>query len=807
MYRRRVRATVVGGLLFMLTTGLQGRQDKQEVERRYVQFQDVRLSDPFWAPRLEMNRRVTLDWNLSQCERTGRLNNFKRAAAGERGTYEGLLFNDSDVYKAIEGAAYLLATERDALLESRIDALIDQIQAAQDKDGYLNTYYLLEKDRSQRWTREEHDHELYCAGHLIEAGIAYHEATGKSKLLEVAIRFADLIEKTFGPGPGQRAEVPGHQEIEIALVRLGRFTQDAGYINLAKYFLEERGRKDRRPLYGPYAQDEMPVADLKSAAGHAVRAAYMYTAMADIALATGESAYGPALDRLWNDVAGSKLYVTGGIGARAAGEAFGDPFELPNNEAYSETCASIANAMWNSRMFLLTGDAKFLDVLETALYNAIPAGVGLGGDRFFYVNPLASDGGSGRQPWYDCACCPPNILRFLPQIPGLVYAVSGNDSIYVNLFMQNSADVRLGADFVQLDMRTDYPWGEEVRLTVKPRSPREFAVHIRVPQRHNGGGWPGGLYQPVNDLDNQPIMVRVNGEVVSYRNADGFAVVRRSWQPGDVIEFALPMEVTLFRAHPEVKACENRVAIVRGPVVYCLEGPDHGGHVRNLWIPTTPDNRVAILPMERDSLGTFLPFEVGGLAREQKAGESAPTDVPTVLRPIPYCAWANRGPSEMAVWVPMTPTLARILPPPTIASKSRVSVSHCYSMDTPLGANDQIDPSSSGDHSVQRLTFWPRKGTTEWVQYDFEKQTRVSQIAVYWFDDSGRGECRTPAAYRVLLSEDGRTWRPVDNPRGLGTATDEFNVTTFDEVNASAIRLEIDLHAGFSGGVLEWKVR
>ena len=608
-----------------------------------VPFTQVRVADAFWRPRIETNRRTTVRYCFERCEQTGRISNFAKAAGLMEGGFEGIYFNDSDLYKVIEGAAYSLKSSPDPRLEEYVDGVIDKIATAQWEDGYLYTFYSLPKRQPEkRWTECYKMHELYCAGHFFEAAVAYYQATGKRKVLDVAIRLADYIDSVFGPG--RQYDVPGHQEIEIGLVKLYHVTGQDQYLKLAKFFIDQRGRDEHRKLYGIYCQDHKPVIDQTEAVGHAVRAGYLYTGMADVAALTGEQAYVKALDALWHDIVDGKQYVTGGIGARHSGEAFGDKYELPNESAYCETCAAIANALWNHRMFLMTGDGKYIDVLEKVLYNGFLSGVGLSGDRFFYPNPLASSGQHERSPWFDCACCPVNVVRIVPSIPGYAYAQRGRD-IYVNLFIGGQADLTVGDDPVALKTETRYPWDGKVRITVEPGKTGEFAILVRIPGWAAGQAWCTDLYAFADDVRGRP-RVTVNGQVVRGRPENGYARLNRRWNSGDVIELDLPMPVRRVVSHPRVQANVGRVALQRGPIVYCAEWPDNDGAVDNILLPDT----VQLTAEHRGDLLGGVTVLTGKVPAVHSAGGKDYT-VAQPFTAIPYYAWAHRGKGPMAVWL------------------------------------------------------------------------------------------------------------------------------------------------------------
>ncbi|OHB78529.1 MAG: six-hairpin glycosidase, partial [Planctomycetes bacterium RBG_16_55_9] len=578
--------------LFVLLAGCQVPKPESLAA---VPFTEVSFADEFWTPRLETNRKVTLPYDFKKCEETGRIDNFAKAGGLMEGKFQGIRFDDSDVFKVIEGAAYSLRLHPDPELDKYLDNLITKIAAAQEDDGYLYTCRTIDPNHlpadagQTRWSFLQSSHELYNVGHMYEAAVAHYQATGKRTLLDVAIKNADLIDRVFGPG--KKRDVPGHEEIEIGLVKLYGVTGNEKYLALAKFFLDERGRANGRKIYGAYCQDHRPVIRQNAAVGHAVRAGYLYTGMADVAALTGDAGYVEALERIWQDVVSKKLYITGGIGARGGGEAFGDGYELPNKEAYCETCAAIANAMWNHRMSLLHADAKYIDVLERVIYNGFLSGVSLSGDRFFYPNPLASDGKYQRSPWFGCACCPTNIVRFMPSLAGYAYARSRN-SLYVNLFVSGSAMVQMGADAVRVTQQTRYPWEGHVKIMVEPESRtagKVFTIYVRIPGWTQESPVPSDLYYYCDlgprDWTGRKVTVKVNGEPIALEIVRGYTRIARAWQVGDVIELELPMPVRRVRAHAKVRADAGRVALQRGPIVYCFEGADNPQGVASLVLP------------------------------------------------------------------------------------------------------------------------------------------------------------------------------------------------------------------------------
>jgi DUF1680 family protein len=745
-------------------------------------FQEVQVTDAFWGKRIHTNRTATIEANLRQCEVTGRIRNFAIAGKLEEGKHKGLLFDDSDLYKVLEGIAYTLTSQRDAELEKRTDAIIDKIAAAQQSDGYLNTYYTLVKPQ-ERWKNIQYGHELYCSGHLIEAAVAYHQATGKRKLLDVAIKLADHIDRTFGPG--KKVDTCGHEEIELALVKLYRATKEERYLKLAQFFLEVRGRKDKRRLFGEYAQDHKPIREQTVVAGHAVRAMYLYCGMADVAGLTGDRKLLDAITRIWHDVADRKMYVTGGIGPSASNEGFTVPYDLPNDSAYAETCAAIGMALWNHRMFLMSGEGKYADVLEREVYNGLLSGVSLTGDRFFYVNPLGSVSNHHRVPWFDCSCCPTNIVRYIPGMGERVWAHRDN-AIWAVLYMGNHATVPLKDGKVRLTEKTSYPWEGDIEITVEPEKPFAFDVNLRIP------GW----------CTAEPSLT-INGEKVAEAVERGYVRLSRTWKAGDVIKLSLPMPVERVYADPQVKADVGRVALQRGPVVYCVEGVDNRDGVRHLCLPK---GTKLSAKFDKELLGgvTVVCGEVLAVSRP---GEKLETK-PVKFKAVPYFAWDNRAAGPMIVWLAEEPERAEVAGEDGILIDGvRIRASHLNPTDTLETLSDGGVPKSSKDHSIRRMTWWDHKGSTEWVSYRTAKPRTLSSASVYWFDDTGIGGCRVPAEWR-LLWRDGSEWKPVKLLPGEshGTALDRFNAVKFEPVTTAELRLEVKLQPNFSGGVLKWRV-
>jgi len=770
-----------------------------------VPFTQVRFNDGFWAPRMETNRKVTIPYAFAKCEENGRMANFAIAGGLMRGEHRGNYpFDDTDPYKIIEGASYALVLHPDPELEKYLDDLIAKIAAAQEDDGYLYTCRTNKSEKlagwagETRWSNLSRSHELYNAGHMYEAAVAHFQATGKRTFLDVAIRSADHINSVFGPDKLRLP--PGHQIIEMGLARLFRATGDADYLVLAGFFLNERGRThDGRALWGAYCQDHLPVVEQDEAVGHAVRATYMYSGMADVAALQSDVRYIEAIDRLWENVVSRKLYITGGVGASGHGEAFGDSYELPNMSAYCETCAAIGNVYWNHRLFLLHGHAKHVDVMERTLYNALISGVSMDGKLFFYPNPLESHGQHKRSPWFGCACCPGNMTRFIASVPGYAYAHKG-DVLYVNLYAASSADIEMKGNTVHVGQKTRYPWDGDVEIVVSPEREDEFSVHLRIPGWARNRPVPSDLYRFLKRSEEKPV-IEVNGRPIEPDMEAGFARIRRAWKKGDRVTLRLPMPVRRVLAHENVKDDRGKAALQRGPIVYCAEWPDHeDGRVLNLFLP---DDAVLGSEFCGGMLNGVQVITGRAFSTRRVENSEAFVSKETDLVAIPYYAWAHRGQGEMAVWLAREPDAARPLASPSIASSSKATASGGKGL---LAVNDQIEPKSSIDHDNMFFHWWPRKGTLEWVRYDFEKAGEVSQAEVYWFDDTGIGECRLPASWRILY-RDGEEWRQVYTTGTYGVEKDRYNRVVFETVKTDALRLEVQLPEEFSTGIHEWRVK
>lgn len=644
---------MIGRLLIVAVTIAAGAIAQAPPRAPIVQVpqRSVTLLEGFWQKRLDVNRTVTIPHLMRQNEATGRVANFARAARRAAGAYEGRRFNDTDVYKAIEAASYALIDRPDPALDRQLDDLIAVIAAAQEPDGYLYPARTIDPKHPApgagpaRWVHLNGSHELYNAGHLYEAAVAHFQATGKRSLLDVAIRNATLVRSVFGPD--KRRAVPGHEEIELALVRLADATGTPAYVDLSAFFLDERGRTHQIEPYpdGPFAmyndreyrQDHLAVVDQRRAVGHAVRATYLYAGMTDVASRLDRPAYRPALEALYDDVIGKRLYLTGGIGARSGTESFGDDYELPSARAYTETCAAIGLEQWAVRMFRLTGVARYLDLAELVLYNGALSGVSASGDRFFYQNPLASDGTVERRAWFDVACCPANLARTLAQLPGLMYATAGS-TIYLTIYGSSEARVTVDGVPMRITQRTRYPWDGNIELRVEPDRTVSATVALRIPGWAQGRPVDSDLYRMLDPNVPAPTAV-VNGQAVRMAFDRGFARITREWRPGDVVHVYFPMPVQRVVAHPALIDTTGRVALQRGPLVYAFESADNGSGLENLRIPADAEIRAAA---RADLLGGI----------EVLTGEGVGADGrPRAFTAIPYYTWANRGAGEMRVWL------------------------------------------------------------------------------------------------------------------------------------------------------------
>jgi uncharacterized protein len=768
-----------------------------------VPFTAVKVTDMFWGQRLKASREVTIPLAFSKCEETGRYKNFVMAATpSEKNKVEGFTFDDTDVYKTIEGASYSMQTFPNKKLDHYIDSVLVLVAAAQEPDGYLYTFRTMNPKHThewagtKRWEKEEDlSHELYNLGHMVEGAIAHYQSTGKRNFLDIAIKYADCAVREVGDNPGQTMVVPGHQIAEMALSKLYVLTGDIKYLNFAKLLLDKRGRTERKE---EYSQSHKPVLEQDEAVGHAVRATYMYTGMADVAALTGDTAYIHAIDRIWSNIVDKKLYITGGIGATGNGEAFGKNYELPNMSAYCETCAAIANVYMNYRLFLLHGDAKYFDVLERSLYNGLISGVSLDGGGFFYPNPLESIGQHQRQPWFGCACCPSNICRFIPSVPGYIYAVHNSD-VYVNLFMSNHSDLKVNGKAVELKQSTNYPWTGDVNLEVSPKGKQDFTLKIRVPGWVQGDVVPGNLYS-YTDKKTLGYTVKVNGKVVASTIEKGYFSINRAWKKGDKVEVHFDMEARTVKANPAVEADRGKIAVERGPIVYCAEWPDNDFNIFSIILNKKPVFKVE---SKKDLLYGINTIQTDAQSLSYDAqGKLVAKEVK--LNMIPYYAWAHRGSGDMAVWLPVDLSATRPAMPPTIASESKVNASHKVKSISAI--NDGLVPKDENDRTLPYYHWWPKEGTTEWISYDFATEKTVSRSTVYWFDDAPWGGCRVPQSWKVFYKDKNGEWLPVENTNAYKVEKGVGNEVVFKPVTTKAIKLEVKMAEKNAAGIFEWEV-
>ncbi len=817
----KIRFKLLSGCIALM--GMSACEDsyvRPDAPIKEVPFTQVHLADNFWTPRIEINRTVSIPSAFRECEKNGRFDNFAIAGRLKNGEHRGdFSFDDTDPYKIIEGASYSLAVKYDKALDAYLDSVIALIAAAQEPDGYLTTcvtnkcYRLSGWWGTQRWEKIN-SHELYNSGHLYEAAVAHYRATGKRSLLDVAIRNADLVCNVFGPGEGQKHVPSGHPIAEMALAKLYKVTGDDKYLKMAKYFVEETGRGTDGHRLSEYSQDHKPILQQDEIVGHAVRAGYLYSGVADVAALTNDTAYFGALTRIWDNMASKKLYITGGIGSRSQGEGFGPDYELHNHTAYCETCASIANVYWNHRMFLATGNAKYADVLERALYNGVISGVSLSGDKFFYDNPLESMGQHERRHWFGCACCPGNITRFMASVPYYMYATQGND-VYINLYIQSKSEIDAEGNNLTLEQVTDYPWDGKIRVKLLSMSSNQaggvaaqtFALRFRIPGWAHDAPVPTDLYSFTNK--SRAYTVSVNGKKTNAKVYDGYATLSRVWKAGDVVELDFPMDVRRVRANEHVEDDRGKLAIERGPIIFCLEGKDQADStVFNKFIPDGT-------PMEASYDARLLNGVVVLTGMAKEVGKDGNVkDVPFTA--IPYATWNNRGADQMAVWIPESAQYARPVLEPTIAGKARTLMLQApIQKDAPesasvetwaWGVNDGWEPKRSSDISKPYHYWWLKRGTPETLAYEFDRPYTVSNVEVYWLDfDHYDGDFRVPESWK-LYYKDGNVWKEVEALDEYTVKKDCYNKLNFKPVQTKGLKIVAQLQKGVSGGVIEWKV-
>lgn len=807
--------------LTLISCGATEEKSKVQLgEIKEVPFTDVHFTDDFWLPRMEINRTVSIPSAFHQCEINGRFDNFALAGGLIKGEHKGdFSFDDTDPYKIIEGASYSLAVKYDPKLDAYLDSVITLISAAQEPDGYLTTCVTNKCTRlsgwwgSSRWEKIN-SHELYNSGHLYEAAVAHYKATGKKTLLNVAIKNADLVCQVFGPNEGQKHVPSGHPIIEMALAKLYNVTDDEKYLKMARYFVDETGRGTDGHKLSPYSQDHKPIIDQDEIVGHAVRAGYLFSGVTDVASLQHDKKLFDAVNRVWENMASKKLYLNGGIGSRPQGEGFGPNYELNNFNNYCETCASIANVYWNQRMFLATGDSKYIDVLERTLYNGLIAGVSLSGDKFFYDNPMGTPGGHARQQWFGCACCPGNVTRFMASVPGYVYAIDQKD-VYVNLFVGGNSKLKVGDTEVELVQKTQYPWNGYVEIDVTPNKNDKFTLLVRIPGWAKNKPVPSDLYAYV-DGSNPQVKVLVNGSETKKHTRAGYWVIEREWKKGDKVTLTMDMPVRRVEANPQVRYDKGLLAMERGPILYALESIDQKrDYIFDIVIPR--DSKIES-HFEKNLLNGVVVLEGNAFAVEKDSASGKVIEKPLTFKAIPYSTWNNRGIGQMVVWTPATKEYAIVKPEPTIASEAM-----------PVdgwGFNDQFEPTSSDDINTPYHYWWLKAGTEESIGYKFKKPERISSVEVYWLAfDHYDVIYKAPESWK-LLYKTGNTWKEVKNTSPYGTELDKYNKVSFEPITTTELKMVVQLQRpktekaaeengpqvvdvgrkGYSGGVIEWKV-
>lgn len=793
-----------------------GNKSKETIKQ--VPFTNVHFTDNFWAPRIEINRTVSIPSAFSESEKSGRFDNFALAGKIISCEHQGdFSFDDTDPYKIIEGASYSLAVKYDTKLDAYLDSVINLISKAQEPDGYLTTCVTNKCTRLSGWwgkARWEkiNSHELYNSGHLYEAAVAHYQATGKKTLLNVAIKNADLVCSVFGPDSGQIHRPSGHPIIEMGLAKLFNVTGNPKYLAMAKYFVEETGRGIDGHKLSEYSQDHKPILKQTEIVGHAVRAGYLYSGVADVASLTNDSAYFNALSRIWENMAGRKLYITGGIGSRSQGEGFGPDYELHNHTAYCETCASIANVYWNQRMFQATGESKYIDVLERALYNGVISGVSLSGNKFFYDNPLESMGQHERQAWFGCACCPGNITRFMASVPGYMYAVQ-NNNIFVNIYSQSTASFNVQKNKIELKQITQYPWDGKVSIAVYPEKSQKMVLKLRIPGWARNEPVPTDLYAYA-DYQSLTVKMKLNGKALKYKIENGYITINRKWKKGDQVDLELPMLVRRVIAHKNVTDNVGKMSIERGPIVYCIEGKDQPDkYIFNKYILPNTNMEYSF---DKNMLNGVVVLK-GKAIELHKNADNKITENEVSFTAIPYSTWNNRGADQMAVWIPTSAAYAKPIPEPTIASKARAIVykapiqndapeSAATATEGAWGVNDHWEPKSSADNSKPYHYWWLKRGSSETIAYEFENEELVSQVQVYWLDfDHYDTNYRVPESWK-LYYKDGKNWLEVQALNEYGIKKDGYNTLNFKPVRTSGLRIVAQLKKNESGGIIEWKV-
>lgn len=796
----------------------------EEASLQEVSFDRVTLTDDFWSPRLERQRTVLVPFAFSRTEEA--VVHLQAAADVLAGKPQANppkphRYITSDLYKVMEGAAYLLKSHRDPEIEARMDRITDVIAASQKPDGYIFPPHVIgnsgprDEAGDKPYSYEVHSHETYNVGHLYEAAVAYYKATGKRKLLDIAEKNARHVNHVFFEGdPAYNGgkpvnQAPGHQEIELALVKMHEATGDPLYLMMARRFLEVRGVTyvpHGEGIMAPtYAQQHAPVLKQDAPVGHAVRATYMYSAMADVGRLEHDPAYGEALDKVWGNMVNKLIHITGGLGAIHGIEGFGPDYELPNADAYNETCAAVGNVFFNYRLFLNQRDARYLDVAEVSLFNNVLAGVNLEGNRFFYVNPLESDGHrpfnqgtAGRAEWFHTACCPTNLARLLPQVAGMIYAADKGD-LYVALYAGSETQVDLAGTKVKVVQRTGYPFSGKVELSLDPEAPAEFALRLRIPTWTGERFMPGNLYPFLNTAPSTGFNVMVNGKTETATMEKGFAVIHRKWSAGDKVSLELPMPVRFAGCDPRVKADVDRIAVTRGPLVYCAEKADNPGGVLNAFLANPPAaSEIKLSGVDVAGLAKVTAVSVP--AQSLVEGKATAAE----LKLIPYYAWNNRGAGQMEIWLPRKREMT--VPRAEDSPFKEVRASHTYERDLAEAVGDLRSPTDSKDGGIPRWTSWPQRGKAQWVEVDLKKPGKLRSLAPYWYDDGGG--VQLPVSWEIETRHHGE-WSPLKlyNTDAYQQVKDQFNVVhPASPLPVDAIRVKMVPKADACVGILELRV-
>lgn len=797
-----------------------------------VSFDKVTLQDHFWSNRMKLQKEVLVPVAFERTEEA--VEDLRRTANYLKGIKEPLpsdsRFNTSDLYKVIEGAAYLLKMERDSELEKQIDDIAKIISEAQEEDGYLYPAHTTGSfvtaprwggagmgDKPYSWV--VHSHELYNIGHLYEAAVAYYQATGKKNLLDIAEKSAKHVNKVFFEGDAKYNngkpvnQAPGHQEIELALVKLYRVTGNELYLNMSKKFLDIRGVTyvpDGKGTMSPeYAQQHAPVRDQDEAVGHAVRAVYMYSAMSDVGSLANDPTMNPALDKIWHNIVDTRMHITGGLGAVHGIEGFGPEYELPNKEAYDETCAAVGNVFFNHRMFLLEKDGKYMDVAEVALLNNVLAGVNLEGNKFFYVNPLESDGMVDRSHWFGTACCPTNLARLIPQISGLMYAYT-DDEIYCSFYTSSSVDIPLKSGNVKVEQKTEYPFDESIVLNINPeKNNQKFAVKMRIPTWTGSQFVPGKLYNYIDDNSkNWEIYIngKKEGNIASGKGEasldKGFLSINRKWKKGDKVELRLPMPVRFNRAIEEVKADNERLAVTKGPLVYCAEGVDNISEANRYYI----DNITKDFTIEQEKTGLLAGIDfIKGIPAKYLDTKGATHESSLTL--VPYYAWNNRGVSSMNIWFAENEQKVResVVVFPSIIKD--IKATHTFGGENVYSMVNGKYPEKSHDTSIERWTAWPQKGVKQSIEYIFENPTNLKAFSIYWYDDNGG--VQIPESWNLEYKDNSGDWKqfPLYSTDSYSILKDQFNLvhSDGDSFVISGLRLNMSPKKDSAVGILQIK--